>query len=71
MKVVRDFEVIFKPNPHFYIQCPYCGHINEEIDWIRFEICEKCGKVFTLTPDAIQKMIKTIEQYEEKLLNSI
>jgi len=71
MKVVGDFKVVFKPNPHFYIECPYCGHINVEIDWIRFEICEKCGKIFSMTPDAIQKMMKIIDEYEKKFLELI
>jgi len=68
MKVVDSFWVKYTPKPVFLVKCPYCGEFNEEKYWIRYLICEKCGKVSSLTPEAMNRMVEAIKKYEEELI---
>ena len=71
VKAVNDVWIRNTPKPEFVVRCPYCRHPNVESYWIKYLICEKCGKISSVPPEYTAKMIEAEKAYIEMLENGL
>ena len=54
-----------KPRVYFFARCPYCGKVNRNPYWFRYNICDKCGKVSEVPTEKVLEMIKIEDRFED------